>query len=422
MPKFSANLSMLFNEVAFLDRFEAAAKAGFRGVEYLGPYAFPEGGGRRAAEARTASRRCCSICRRATGARASAASPAIPIASASFARASRQAIDYAHALGCAQVNCLAGIRRRKRRVTEAPSHAGRQSALTPPSELKREGHAARRADQPLRHSRLLPHPQRRALGVIDEIGATISGCNTTSITCSAWRASWRRRWRSICARIAPHPDRRQSRPQRARHRRDQLSLPVPHGSTRSAIPAGSAANTSRRARPRTGSAGSLALTARRPATDEDANDMEIGFIGLGVMGAPMAGHLIKAGHKLHLYIAPRPPPELAEAGASLRRSGKEVAEHADIVIIMVPDTPDVETVLFGEDGVAAGPDAGQDRRRHEFDLADRDQAIRQAHRRLGCDYLDAPVSGGEVGAKAATLSIMCGGRRPHSRASSRCSN
>ena len=93
---------------------------------------------------------------------------------------------------------------------------------------------------------------------------------------------------------------------------------------------------------------------------------------------------------------------------------------------MVPDTPDVEAVLFGENGVAAGLNGtGQDRRRHELDLADRaTKAFAQAgSTTLGCDYLDAPVSGGEVGAKAASLTIMVGGTAGGVRArSSRCSS
>ena len=85
---------------------------------------------------------------------------------------------------------------------------------------------------------------------------------------------------------------------------------------------------------------------------------KIGFIGLGIMGGPMAGHLIDAGHELHLYNLPAIPPALAARG-QVRSSGKDVAEHADIVIVMVPDTPDVETVLFAKDGVAEGLSRGK---------------------------------------------------------------
>ena len=101
---------------------------------------------------------------------------------------------------------------------------------------------------------------------------------------------------------------------------------------------------------------------------------------------------------------------MLDQGATACANGREVARQcADIVITMVPDTPDVETVLFGDGRRRRRSDRGQDRRRHELDLADRDQGLRQKINALGCDYLDAPVSGGDVGAKAATLTIMVGG-------------
>ena len=138
---------------------------------------------------------------------------------------------------------------------------------------------------------------------------------------------------------------------------------------------------------------------------------EIGFIGLGTMGLPMAGHLAAAGHRLHLVKHRKPIPEaLLSAGAVEHRTAKEVAAASEVVILMLPDTPDVEAVLFGKDGVAAGLSKGK----LVIDMssisptATRDFAARIA--KLGADYLDAPVSGGEVGAKAATLSIMVGGK------------
>ena len=108
--------------------------------------------------------------------------------------------------------------------------------------------------------------------------------------------------------------------------------------------------------------------------------IDIGFIGLGIMGRPMAGHLQAAGHRLFLHDVVPIAPELVAAGGVVCKSGKEVAEQADVVIIMVPDTPHVEAVLFGKDGVAAGLSKGQDRRRHELDLAARHQGIRQEDR------------------------------------------
>jgi len=136
---------------------------------------------------------------------------------------------------------------------------------------------------------------------------------------------------------------------------------------------------------------------------------KLGFIGLGIMGAPMAGHLQAAGHQLFVNTVGPVPDALATGGATACASGKEVAEKADIVFIMVPDTPDVEKVLFTKGGVAEGLSAGK----IVVDMssispvATKDFAKRVND--LGCDYLDAPVSGGEVGAKAASLTIMVGG-------------
>jgi len=137
--------------------------------------------------------------------------------------------------------------------------------------------------------------------------------------------------------------------------------------------------------------------------------MKIGFIGLGIMGAPMAGQLIKGGHEVHLYSRTQVPQELTAAGGRACASATEVAQQAEVVIVMVPDTPHVEDVLFGETGVAKGLSRGK----IVVDMSSISPvATKEFARRinaLGCDYLDAPVSGGEVGAKAGTLSIMVGG-------------
>jgi 2-hydroxy-3-oxopropionate reductase len=135
----------------------------------------------------------------------------------------------------------------------------------------------------------------------------------------------------------------------------------------------------------------------------------IGFIGLGIMGAPMAGHLAKAGHRLFVTTRGRVRDEIKQAGATVCPSAKNVAEQADIVFIMVPDTPDVQSVLFAEDGVAAGLKKGKT----VVDMSSispiETKEFAQRINALGCDYLDAPVSGGEVGAKAGSLTIMVGG-------------
>ena len=138
--------------------------------------------------------------------------------------------------------------------------------------------------------------------------------------------------------------------------------------------------------------------------------MNLGFIGLGIMGAPMAGHLRAAGHTLFVSTRSKVPQALLDAGALACANAAEVARQADIVFIMVPDTPDVDKVLFGDNGVASAISKGKTvvDMSSISPIATKDFAARI--NALGCDYLDAPVSGGEVGAKAATLTIMVGGR------------
>ena len=137
--------------------------------------------------------------------------------------------------------------------------------------------------------------------------------------------------------------------------------------------------------------------------------LKIGFVGLGIMGAPMASHLIQAGHQLFVYTLGKMPEAIASSSATQCTSARGVAERADIIIVMVPDTPDVEAALFSEKGIAAGLTAGK----VVVDMSSispiSTKAFAKKINALGCDYLDAPVSGGEVGAKNATLSIMVGG-------------
>jgi 2-hydroxy-3-oxopropionate reductase len=136
---------------------------------------------------------------------------------------------------------------------------------------------------------------------------------------------------------------------------------------------------------------------------------KVGFIGLGIMGTPMAANLIAGGHELFLYDVRPPKAELTDKGGKACTSAKDVAQKADIVIVMVPDTPDVEAVLFGKDGVAEGLVKGK----IVVDMSSispiETKEFAKKINALGCDYLDAPVSGGEVGAKAASLTIMIGG-------------
>lgn len=137
--------------------------------------------------------------------------------------------------------------------------------------------------------------------------------------------------------------------------------------------------------------------------------MNLGFIGLGIMGKPMAGHLMAAGHTLFVHSRSGVPAEVLAQGAQACASPAEVAQKADIIFTMVPDTPHVQDVLFGEHGIAKGLTAGKT----VVDMSSispiASKGFAAQINALGCDYLDAPVSGGEVGAKAASLTIMVGG-------------
>jgi 2-hydroxy-3-oxopropionate reductase len=136
--------------------------------------------------------------------------------------------------------------------------------------------------------------------------------------------------------------------------------------------------------------------------------MKIGFVGLGIMGRPMALNLKNGGHAL---IVPERASLTAEsrAAATVVADASTVASQSEVVILMVPDTPDVESALFGANGVAAGLKKGT----LVIDMSSISPVATKEYaariNALGCDYLDAPVSGGEVGAKAASLTIMVGG-------------
>ena len=137
--------------------------------------------------------------------------------------------------------------------------------------------------------------------------------------------------------------------------------------------------------------------------------LKLGFICLGIMGAPMAGHLVAAGHEVFINTRSKVPEELANSAAIVCASPAEVANKADIIFTMVPDTPDVEKVLFGENGIASGLSKGK----IVVDMSSispiETKTFAQKINALGCEYLDAPVSGGQLGAKGATLTIMVGG-------------
>jgi 2-hydroxy-3-oxopropionate reductase len=164
----------------------------------------------------------------------------------------------------------------------------------------------------------------------------------------------------------------------------------------------------------------------------------IGFIGLGIMGKPMAARLIKGGHTLYLHSRRGAPEELLSQGGRACSSPTEVAENADIIVTMLPNTKDVEQVLFGENGVATGIAArgiaaraakgaagevglglngadariSQGERKVVIDMSSisplETRVFAERIEKLGCDYADAPVSGGDIGAKNGTLTIMVG--------------
>ena len=139
--------------------------------------------------------------------------------------------------------------------------------------------------------------------------------------------------------------------------------------------------------------------------------MKIGFVGTGIMGRPMAGHLQAGGHELYLVRHRSPlPEELIDGGARECGSIRELAESAEAIVLMVPDTPDVERVLFGDDGIAAGLSPGKT----VIDMSSispiETRSFAERIEALQCNYVDAPVSGGEVGAKNAALTIMVGAK------------
>ncbi len=135
----------------------------------------------------------------------------------------------------------------------------------------------------------------------------------------------------------------------------------------------------------------------------------LGFIGLGIMGKPMAGHLIKGGHTLFLKSRRSVPEELLAAGGKSCATAKDVAQKADVIFLCVPDTPDVDLVLFGKDGVAEGLAPGKIVVDCSTISAQATQGFAKKIEEKGCTFLDAPISGGETGAKNATLVFMAGG-------------
>ncbi|HAT2612248.1 TPA: 2-hydroxy-3-oxopropionate reductase [Kluyvera intermedia] len=137
--------------------------------------------------------------------------------------------------------------------------------------------------------------------------------------------------------------------------------------------------------------------------------MKLGFIGLGIMGTPMALNLAKAGHDLHVATIGPVSEDLLKLGVVNVETARQVTEKSDIVFIMVPDTPHVDAVLFGENGCASTSLTGKTLVDMSSISPIETKRFAKRVNELGGDYLDAPVSGGEIGAREGTLSIMVGG-------------
>lgn len=138
--------------------------------------------------------------------------------------------------------------------------------------------------------------------------------------------------------------------------------------------------------------------------------MQLGFVGMGIMGSPMAQNLLKAGHCVTVYNRTREKTrDAVAAGATVADTPSDLASACDIILICMADTPDVEAVLFGDDGIADGLSSGKVVVDHSTISPEATVEFARRINDLGCDYLDAPVSGGQLGAINATLAIMVGG-------------
>ena len=301
MPKLAANLTMLFNEVDFLDRFAAAADVGLQGrrstcsrtripkeqlAERLAQHKLvqvlhnlPAGDW---AQGRARHRLPTGARRRVPGQR-------------------RQGDRLRDGAGLPAGELPRGHRAGRRRPRPGARDVRRQPAASPPTKLGGGGHqAADRADQHVRHPGLLSHRGRSRRSTSCATSARpISTCSTTSITCSGWRASSRTRSRRTCrrSRTCSSPTiRAATSPAPARSTIASCSA----SSTPSATTAGSAASTSRKGN--TGRRPRLARRAQRLSNEREGNNGGLSASsGSGIMGAPMAGHLIKGGHRVHLH-------------------------------------------------------------------------------------------------------------------------
>ncbi len=405
---------MLFTEVPFLDRFERAAKAGFKAVEFLFPYAIRQRKSG-AARCRTGCSWCCTTCRPATGTRVSAASPAIPDRVEEFRAGVAQAIEYATALGVPQLNCLAGkapgdvgpdlVRRtfveNLRFAAGELKRAGLRLLIEPINTYDIPGFYLNRTDQ--------------ALAILDEVGAD----NAVRAVRHLPRAAHGRRTGGDAASAACRASATCSWP--------TTRVATSRAPARSTTPSCSHTSTrigyrgwigceykpvaAYRGRPRLAPA-ARRLTAASPQENlaMTSQSLKLGFIGLGIMGAPMAGHLIKAGHQLFVHThrqgAAAGGGHVGAPFAPARAAWPNVPTSSSS---WCPTRPTSRRCCSRENGVAAGLSKGK----VVVDMSSispiATKAFAQQINQAGCDYLDAPVSGGEVGAKNATLSIMVGG-------------
>ena len=380
MPKFAANLSMLYTELPFLDRFKAAAEAGFTGVEYLFPYAFPK---EQVVEKLRASGLTQVLHNLPAGDwdKGERGIACHPDRVNEFQDGVGKAIDYASALGCKQVNCLAGIApadvdpdkvRRTfvdnvRFAADRLKDAGITLLIEPVNTLDIPGFHLNRTAQ--------------ALSVIEDAGSDNVFLQYDIYHMQIMEGDLARTIERTLPKIrhiqlADNPGRNEPGT-------GEINYGFLFGHL-DRIGYGGWIGCEYKPRTTTNDGlGWFAAVPRLSKSSKRRNIMKVGFIGLGIMGRPMAGHLVKAGHELYVHDLRPAPQDLLDQGARDCRSGREVAEQAEVIITMVPDTPACRSGPVRPRRRRRGAEAGQDRRRHEFDRTAGDQEVRRPHQRTG---------------------------------------
>ena len=338
MPKFAANLTMLFTEHPISSTASQRPRsAGFEACRVPVPLCVPDGAAGRARSSTTADAGAAQPARRRLG--GGRARHRLPCRTASdeFQDGVGEAIEYATALACPQVNCLAGIAPPGVIATQAARHLRRQPAALPPASSKQPG--IKLLIEPINTCDIPGFFLTRtdqALELIDEVGSDNLFLQYDIYHMQIMEGDLAGTIERNLDAHRPYPACRQSRPQRAGHGRDQLPVPVRAARPRSATPAGSAASTSRRARRAAGLGWARRRypSARQPATQSTARtetrDMsKVGFIGLGIMGRAHGGAPARrAATSCSSTTSASVPEELIEAGAHrAARSGKEVAQN-----------------------------------------------------------------------------------------------